>query len=89
MVILCGMGGGVEWRRMRWVGPVGVGGFKNPSLGHHMCSHDTQTLANATPGSVGESQVPTILLAPSIGAIVVTFDGRQNALHENRPVNNI
>ena len=54
-----------------------------------MCSHDTQTLANATLGSVGESQVPTILLAPSIGAIVVTFDGWQNSLHENRPVNNI
>ena len=67
------------------VGWGGVGGGKNPHLGHPMNSHETHTVTNDT--IVGHSQweqiqVPTAQLVPSMSAIVpaVTLEGRQNAL---------
>ena len=41
-----GMGSKVRWGGVKWGG---VGGDKNPCLGHPMSSHDVNTVANDTP----------------------------------------
>ena len=60
---------------------MGWGGrWQKPCFGHPMSSHDTHTVANDTP--VGQTQIPTAQLAPSVDAIdpAMTLESWQNAL---------
>ena len=77
------MGSKVQW---------GGWGGKSQCLGYPMSSHDAHTVGNGTivgHSQWGQTQVPFVQLAPSMGAIVpvVTLEGRQNSLEKSRPVN--